>query len=57
MDNKFVHNLKSIRKLLGLTQKQVAAKLEVVKVVMPIGSKAEQNLISRRCVGFACYLT
>ena len=31
MDNKFVYNLKSIRKLSGLTQKQVAAKLEVVE--------------------------
>lgn len=31
MDNKFVHNLKSIRRLSGLTQKQVATKLEVVE--------------------------
>lgn len=31
MDNKFVYNLKSLRKLSGLTQKQVAAKLEVVE--------------------------
>ena len=31
MDNKFVHNLKSIRTLSRLTQKQVAAKLEVVE--------------------------
>ena len=31
MDNTFVHNLKYIRKQAGLTQKQVAAKLEVVE--------------------------
>ncbi len=31
MDKRFCHNLKSIRKLSGLTQKQVATKLEVVE--------------------------
>lgn len=31
MDKRFCHNLKSIRKMSGLTQKQVATKLEVVE--------------------------